>query len=306
MTPLFSKIPLHTLNILAVDDEAFNLEILSEWLLEWGANVETAENGQHALEVLAAREQPFDVILLDRMMPQMDGFEFLEAMKIHRQWNDIPVIMQSAAATVDEVQYALAAGIWYYLSKPFERRKLYSIIETAVSDSRLHKQLRKLVNELPVGEINSNPIELQTLVQAQEAAIRLARLSSKPENVVVGLFELLVNAIEHGNLEISYNDKTRLLNTHHWMDEIKSRLGRSGYGDRVVAVSVKETERDIEYIIKDQGKGFKSKHYAHLQTHRAGDNHGRGIAFAKQLSFQRLEFFGNGNEVHASSGKHVA
>ena len=306
MAPMFSKIPLQSLNILAVDEEAFNLEILSEWLLEWGVNVQTAENGQQALAALDTREQPFDVILLDRMMPHMDGLEFLAAMKTQPQWKDIPVIMQSAAATVDEVQSALKAGIWYYLSKPFERRKLFSIIETAVTDSMTHRQLRKFVHELSVCEINHSPIELQTVAQAQEAAIQLARHSSNPESVVVGLFELLVNAIEHGNLEISYNDKTRLLNDHHWMEEIHSRLSHSSYCDRVVTASVNETQKGIEYIIKDQGKGFKSKRYTQLQTHRAGDNHGRGIAFARQLSFQRLEFLGSGNEVHAYCVKEAA
>jgi CheY-like chemotaxis protein len=305
MAPLFSKIPQQSLSILAVDDEAFNLEILSEWLLDWGVHIETAENGQQALAVLDATERPFDAILLDRMMPEMDGFEFLATVKALPQLKNIPVIMQSAAATVDEVQSALSAGIWYYLSKPFERRRLFSIIETAVTDSWVHKQLRKQVSESCRGEIDLHPIELQTLTQAQEVAIRLAQFSAEPEKVVVGLFELLLNAIEHGNLEIGYNEKTRLLNNHQWMEEIESRLYSAPYRDRVVKVSVNETENDIKYIVEDQGKGFKSKFYMQLQTHRAADNHGRGIPFANKCSFERLEFFGAGNEVHAYSTKDV-
>ncbi len=305
MTLLSSKIPLHSLNILAVDDEAFNLEILSEWLLDWGVNVESAENGRQALALLDAAEQPFDAILLDRMMPEMDGLEFLAAMKAQPQWKDIPVIMQSAAATVDEVQSALSAGIWYYLSKPFDRRKLFSMIETAVTDSWIHKQLRKLASESCCSEMDHHPIEIQTLAQAQEAAIRLAHLSTEPEKVAVGLFELLLNAIEHGNLEIGYHDKTRLLNNHHWMEEIESRLCRTAYRSRIVKVSVNETETEIEYVIEDQGKGFKSKNYMQLQTHRAADNHGRGIAYANRFSFNRMEFLGTGNEVHAYCARGV-
>jgi len=306
MAPLFCKIPPQSLHILAVDDEAFNLEILSEWLSDWGGYVATAENGQQALAVLDGARQPFDAILLDRMMPQMDGFEFLAAMKADPQWQDIPVIMQSAAATVEEVQYALAAGIWYYLSKPFDRRKLFSIIETAVTDSMIQRQLQKLVREAPASDIIQQPIELQSVEQAQHVAVQLARLSTQSDKVVVGLFELLLNAIEHGNLEIGYNDKTRLLNAHHWMEEIDSRLRHPAYCDRVVKVSVNETENEIEYVIKDQGQGFKSKHYLQLQTHRAGDNHGRGIAFAGQFSFERMQYQGVGNEVCASSAKVAA
>ena len=305
MAPVFSKIPLHSLNILAVDDEAFNLEILSEWLLDWGVHVETAENGQQALAVLDAAKRRFDAILLDRMMPEMDGLEFLAAMQAHPQWKAIPVIMQSAAATVDEVQSALSAGIWYYLSKPFDRRKLLSMIETAVTDSVVHQRLCELVNESPRGEIVQHSMELQTLAQAQEAAVQLARFVPQSGKAVLGLFELLVNAIEHGNLEIGYNDKTRLVNNHQWLEEIESRSCREAYRDRVVKVSVNETENDFEYVIEDEGKGFKSKNYLQLQTHRAADNHGRGIAFTNQYCFTRLEFFGTGNQVRAYSAKGV-
>lgn len=305
MTLLFSKIPLNSLNILAIDDEAFNLEILSEWLLDWGVDhIVTAENGRQALERLQAAKRPFDVILLDRMMPEMDGMELLAVLKTlpHR---NIPVIMQSAAATIDEVQSALSAGVWYYLSKPFERRKLFSLIETAVTDSWIHSQLCLLVSESGFGENDHRPIELQTLAQAQEVAVRLAQLGSEPEKVVGGLFELLLNAIEHGNLEIGYHDKTRLLNNRQWMEEIETRLNRAPYCDRVVRVSVNETENQIEYTIEDEGKGFKSKNYMQLQTHRAADNHGRGIAFANICSFERLEFLGTGNRAHAFSNKGV-
>ena len=294
------------MNILAVDDEVFNLEILSEWLLDAGATVDSAENGRHALEVLEAGERSYDAILLDRMMPEMDGLEFLAEMKRHTQWQDIPVIMQSAAATVDEVQCALRAGIWYYLSKPFERRKLCSIIETAVTDYSLHAQLRNLASETKDSAGSNRSIELQSLTQAQEAAIQLAGISAEPQKVVSGLYELLLNAIEHGNLEITYNEKTRLLNEQLWLEEIERRLHRAPYSDRFVTVAVSEDERGIHYRIKDQGNGFKSKYYLQLQTHRAADNHGRGIAFANQLSFSGVEFRGTGNEVCAFAAKDAA
>ena len=295
--------PLNALNILAVDDEVFNLEILSEWLMDWGVNVDTAENGEQALSLLDAGRRQYHLLLLDRMMPGMDGFRLLAAVKQRPQCQNIPVVMQSASATVDEIQYAFAQDVWYYLCKPFDRRKLYSIIEAALRDTMVQAQLQKDVNALsqrfstPVSEI---PVwQVRTLTDARDAAVKLAQLSTKPEKVVVGLYELLFNAVEHGNLEISYTEKTRLLNDHAWKEEITSRLDRSPYCDRNARVAVCTKGDELHYLINDQGQGFKSDSYLTMQTHRAGDNHGRGIAIANNNSFLRLKYHAGGNEVLA-------
>lgn len=306
MTELFEKISLDTLNVLAVDDEIFNLEILSEWLSDKGVNVTTAENGRHALEVLQDSSDGFDVILLDRMMPEMDGLEFLAELKNRSQGHDTPVIMQSAAATVDEVQTALDAGVWYYLSKPFERSKLINLMQAAVGDCRLHRRLRQLANDTAGDGAKEQVTEIQTLEQATQAALSLATLSDNPQKIVTGLFELLLNAIEHGNLEIDYREKTRLLNEQRWLEEIEARLHRAPYSDRIARVSVTQEENGIEYQIRDEGRGFKAKQYLQLQTHRAADNHGRGISYANQLSFASLRYQGTGNQVCALAAKETA
>lgn len=286
-----------SLSILTVDDEIFNLEILSEWLTQWGARVETAENGKQALHKLESAQKQYNVILLDRMMPEMDGFEFLAAIKQYPRWKEIPVIMQSASATVDEIEYALTSGVWYYLSKPFNRAKLYSVIETAVLDTTVHLQLCEQVkNTRPATGQN---FQIQNLHQAYELALSLATLAAEPEKVVTGLYELLVNAVEHGNLDISYREKTRLLSQNVWLEEINNRLNCAPYCDRLVSVKVSDECNGVHYLIKDQGKGFKYNQYLSLQPHRAADNHGRGVAYAKQRSFVQLEYLGDGNEVLA-------
>lgn len=297
--------PLNELNVLAVDDEVFNLEILTEWLTDWGVTVDAVENAEHALSLLDAGERPYHILLVDRMMPVMDGFKFLAEVKQRPKWKDIPVVMQSASATVDEIQSAFARGVWYYLCKPFERRKLYSLIEAAIRDTIIHNQLRQDVKEfssLPSPEVTEIPFqELRSLEEVRQAALKLSRLSVAPEKVVVGLYELLVNAIEHGNLEIGYSEKTRLLNDHLWEEEIATRLNKSPYCDRKASISVAMNGNELEYRIKDQGNGFRSNSYLQFQTHRAGDNHGRGIAIASKFSFTRLQYLGRGNEVLAVS-----
>ena len=80
--------------ILVVDDEPRYLRLVEVNLVTDGYAVETAEHGRKALEVI--KSQPIDLVLLDVMMPEMNGYEVLEQLKADRNWRDIPVIMISA------------------------------------------------------------------------------------------------------------------------------------------------------------------------------------------------------------------
>ena len=84
-----------TYKILAVDDEAFNLDIIGEYLEEVGHEVIQAEDGSIAMNILA-KNSDIDLIVLDRMMPNMDGMEVLKKVKQHPELRTIPVIMQTA------------------------------------------------------------------------------------------------------------------------------------------------------------------------------------------------------------------
>ena len=77
--------------VLVVDDEPFNLEIIQEYLDDEGYMLFTAEDGDDAWQKLEAEPDKFDVILLDRMMPRLDGMEVLAKMKAHRKLKSIPV-----------------------------------------------------------------------------------------------------------------------------------------------------------------------------------------------------------------------
>ena len=95
--------------ILVVDDEIFNLEILSEHLSDEGYNVASAEDGAKAWALLEETPERFDTVLLDRMMPHMNGMEVLERIKGHSQLNMLPVIMQTAKAASQDILEGLEA-----------------------------------------------------------------------------------------------------------------------------------------------------------------------------------------------------
>jgi len=103
--------------VLAVDDDRGNLDVLSRRLTRHGLEVEAVESGIAALS--AMQSAPFDLVLLDVMMPEMDGHEVLRALKSDAKTRDIPVIMISALDEFDSVVRCIEAGAEDYLPKPF-------------------------------------------------------------------------------------------------------------------------------------------------------------------------------------------
>ncbi len=115
--------------------------------------------------------------------------------------------------------------------------------------------------------------------------------------MVFGLNELLINAVEHGNLGITYNEKTKLVLGGTWMQEVERRLEAPEYKDKNARLSFKAAKDAIAVIIKDEGGGFDWSRYVELSPDRATDPHGRGIAASRLMSFDSIEYLGTGNEV---------
>ncbi|MFZ4441643.1 MAG: response regulator, partial [Syntrophales bacterium] len=104
-------------NIMVVDDHAANLKILQEVLQIKGYRVLAASDGKTALK--AAARNPPDLILLDIIMPEMDGFEVCKRMKADAALREIPVIFISALAETEDLVKAFAVGGVDYVTKPF-------------------------------------------------------------------------------------------------------------------------------------------------------------------------------------------
>jgi DNA-binding response OmpR family regulator len=113
--------------ILVVDDKANVRTLVREYLTEQGFRVVTAENGQTAL--YAARQEKPDMILLDIMMPEMDGFEFIRA---YRKESDKPIILLTAKLEESDKVIGLELGADDYITKPFGMRELVARIHTVL------------------------------------------------------------------------------------------------------------------------------------------------------------------------------
>jgi hypothetical protein len=114
---------------------------------------------------------------------------------------------------------------------------------------------------------------------------------------VTGLLELLLNAVEHGNLGITYDEKSHLLDLGQLDEEIARRLQEPAYAGRCAVATFIRHGEDLYLSVIDEGSGFDWRPFLHLDPQRAFDTHGRGIATAKMVSFDSLEYHGTGNHV---------
>ena len=119
--------------ILVVDDEPLNMAIICEFLQDNGFEVACAEHGMIALELLDQNPTAYNAVLLDRMMPRMDGLAVLSWIKNHHALHDLPVIIQSARGSKEDIQQGLNAGACYYLVKPFDDEQLVLAVRSAVT-----------------------------------------------------------------------------------------------------------------------------------------------------------------------------
>lgn len=137
--------------ILIVDDEPFNVDYLEQELEELNYETIAAVNGQEALDKIQA-EQP-DLVLLDIMMPIMDGFAVLERVKADPSLRDTPVIIISAMNDLESVVKGIQRGAEDYLPKPFEPTLLQARIAASLEKKSLRDQQRKLLHTFASREV---------------------------------------------------------------------------------------------------------------------------------------------------------
>lgn len=286
-------------HILVVDDEPINLAVIEEYLSEIECRVSLANDGQEAIDMLEANPQDFDVILLDRMMPRLNGIQVMERISANPEIKRCPIILQTAMAAKNEIIEGMNAGAFYYLTKPFDGDMLLSIVNAALLEQKNEQTLREDVDKStrPLKNLRSAEFEFQSLQEVHDLALFIANACPQPERVVMGLSEMLINAIEHGNLKIGYEEKTTLNNEGRWEQEIERRLNLDENKDKFATLSFKKDASGCYIVVKDQGNGFKWQEYMTMSVERATDNHGRGIAMAAMLGFDKVEYRGCGNEV---------
>lgn len=128
-------------HILVVDDNRENLRVVSNYLKEKGYKIALALNGKEALKILSSGE--IDLILLDVMMPGMDGFEVCEKIQEQPDLKYIPIIFLTAKNELDDIVKGFKHGGVDYISKPFKKEELFARVNTHVELKLMREYFRK-------------------------------------------------------------------------------------------------------------------------------------------------------------------
>ncbi len=262
-------------NILAVDDEIVNLTLLASKLRRDGYQVTKAENGRQALEIL--REESFDLVLLDILMPEVDGYQVLEIMKNDEALRHIPVIVISALDKMEDVIRCIEIGALDHLTKPFNPLLLKARIDAALAAKRLHDQEQEYFRIIREEREKSERLLLNILPGP------IAERLKQGENIIADNFaEATVlfadimgftrysQQIEPDELVIKLNDMFSVfdeLAKKHDLEKIKT-IGDSYMIVGGVPLPQSDHVEAIADMALDMQKGIKQFNAAHTESFR--------------------------------------
>lgn len=201
--------------VLVVDDGAVNRKLLERLLVQEGHTVATAVNGVEALSLLARDSDAFDVILLDILMPELDGYSVLTRLKENEATRHVPVIMISAVEDVESVVRCIQAGATDYLTKPFDPLLLHARLSSSLSEKRLRDVEREYLKQvdaltdaaasLEEGQFSSS--RLESVKTRDDALGQLARVFDTMAREVEAREQRLVQEVRALQIEVDHAKK---------------------------------------------------------------------------------------------------
>ncbi len=283
------------LKILVVDDESHVLSVITSMLLHHGYHPIEAPDGTEALEVF--RHENPAIVITDINMPDMDGLELLT--RIKEKSPEACVAIMTGYGSEELAIKALRNGASNYFKKPIEMSDfIYSIgVLADFIRSRSHNEFdyKKLAHEIKT-VVTGNDLNLIYSI-VHELTKATAYFSSDVESVQTGLLEMITNAIEHGNLNITYEEKQKALQGGTLEELYEHRAQAVPYKERKVMIRYELDPEKVVYTICDQGEGFD---WRGLPDPGDPKNlmaaSGRGI-FMTRLYMDKVVYNDTGNEV---------
>jgi len=287
------------LRILIADDNADLRRLFQAVSKSLGLNVLLAEDGQEAYTVFMEHEP--DIVVTDYDMPKMNGVDLLK--KIMLTANDTRTVLLTGVGNEQVAIDALESGADLYLKKPVDISSLKKLLtqeaDTIVRQRQLHN-ISMLIKERQLKlRFETNVYKIPDIIALLIEKVEAYLPSHDLLKVELGLSELITNAIEHGNLGITYAEKSEALKNNELENLYKIKLGSEEYKKRTVSVNFYMNNAFCEWEIIDQGDGFDwQRQPAPCIGNKLLCLHGRGI-FISKIQFDEIEYIGKGNIVKA-------
>lgn len=286
-------------HLLIADDEQPIRQLMMDRIpIDLDCRISTAEDGKKAFEQF--KSDPADVILTDIRMPEMSGLELV--CKVKRLDPTVQFILMSGHGDNEDIVRALRLGTSDFFTKPFDMIALIDSIERAfkrIRDRsrrgivRSHLVREQLHFELP-NDVEIVPQIISELTSMLDNDPGIPRMEI--DDIRASLHEIILNAIEHGNLEISYGEKSKLMESpENWQHEVRRRAADTAYRNRSVTIHCYNTADKIEFTISDCGQGFD---YSRIPkpAEMLHSLHGRGIMIAR-VHMDEVNYNDKGNQV---------
>lgn len=284
---------------LIVDDVADVRLLLRTMALRRGFDVVEAADGRQGVDL--ARERHPDLILLDLRLPDLDGLDALAQIREHDP--RVPVVIVAAALDRQQLGRSLDLGAVNFVSKPFDAAEIEFVLDriyrAVAEDQDLRPVLDVVASRTTSLSLPGQPAVLSRVVAwlGRELTQGYPGWDLPLAEIKLALYETLANAIEHGNLGISYEMKTRAMSDPGGMDRlVKERLADPAYASRRVHVHVEYLADRVVYRVRDEGAGFDP---GQLTQRPLGDTsalHGRGLALVRHY-MDEVGWNEAGNEI---------
>lgn len=287
--------------VLLVEDDCARISALAEILRAVDVELEIVRDPERAVALLERAQPPFDLLILDRRQAGLDGSGLLQRLRQDPRLCRLPVVMQCCSQARHGQNQGPQEQATYCLSQVREAGRLVPLVEAALRRAESTRALEAQVGvrTIPGRLLKEATFEFRTVHEARELASVLACVCPKPERASIGLLELMVNAIEHGNLEISYSEKAELCRRGDWEAELTRRAELGPFSARVARVQVVRDVRAVRFVVQDEGPGFHYGDYLEFSPARSQDPNGRGIALARAFAFSDVFYRSPGNVVVA-------
>lgn len=223
-----------------------------------------------------------ELTLGDRVIVDVSSDECSLALLAVLKDAGVQVTLLLEAEDLLAVETGLYATVSGFLVKPFERQALVAALA------------------LPWGGVSAPAggyFPFRTLEDVTGLSQLVAGLCPESEMVQIALSELMLNAVEHGNLGLGFVRKGELMSCGAWRNEVERLLDTPAYLERFAYLRVELRPREVRFLIRDQGNGFDPEPYLNLNPARSVEPHGRGIAIARMLAFPDLVFLEGGRCV---------
>lgn len=292
--------------LLLVDSNPESRAVLTGWFSDDpGIRIQTASNADEAMAALLDGGKHFDLLILDALMPGRGGLGLAQRIKAERRLATIPIVFQTPAQpTAEHLRVGAAIGAYHFLATPVSHDSVLAVIHAALNESSLRNALRLQQGSQAerLDQLDNCEFSVHTLEEAGELAALIAQACPNANAALFGISELLINGVEHGNLGLTYEEKSQLALSNQWKSEVDRRCALPENLAKRVRLSFQRTGDRITLRIADDGQGFAWRKFLELDPQRACDPNGRGIALARLLSFSSIHYEGCGNIAVATIG----